>query len=92
MSCLPPRREKKRHVSSKELHYVVIGGGIAGVSCTQELYRLGHRNITLISSKEMLKEVLDFFFILLFMLFEYFSLIDQEYNENYKSFGRIYCF
>lgn len=38
--------------------YVVIGGGIAGVSCAQELARLiPHGSVTLISATEVLKEV-----------------------------------
>ena len=36
--------------------FVVIGGGIAGVSCAQELARIHSRKILIISSTDALKE------------------------------------
>jgi hypothetical protein len=37
---------------------VVIGGGIAGVSCAQELGKLGNKEILLITAGDAVKEVL----------------------------------
>ena len=51
MADLPPRD----HVHE----IVVIGGGVAGVSCAKELARLSSNNsITLISASETLVEVI----------------------------------
>ena len=46
-------RDKKM----KSSNLVVIGGGIAGVCCAQELVRLSHDKVTLISSSDTLVEV-----------------------------------
>jgi hypothetical protein len=47
--------------TKKKNKYVVIGGGIAGVSCAQELGRIHARdddiNIVLVAASEVLKEV-----------------------------------
>ena len=52
---------KKRKASL--INYVVIGGGIAGVSCAKEIARLKSKDedsqIILITSTELLKEVCD---------------------------------
>jgi glycine/D-amino acid oxidase-like deaminating enzyme len=37
--------------------YVVIGGGIAGVCCAQELSRIGNGHVVIISASETLVEV-----------------------------------
>jgi 2-polyprenyl-6-methoxyphenol hydroxylase-like FAD-dependent oxidoreductase len=37
--------------------YVIIGGGIAGVCCAQELLRLGELDVTIVSASDTLIEV-----------------------------------
>lgn len=68
MQALPRRLSKRKKPSDSSLyeiplHYVVIGGGIAGVSCAKEIARLQYENdisedvhITLISAGDLLKE------------------------------------
>jgi heterodisulfide reductase subunit A-like polyferredoxin len=64
------QRKRSRQVSQNELQeidqvdgmvdvwsYVVIGGGIAGISCSQELSASTNDSILLISSSSILKEV-----------------------------------
>ena len=73
---LPPRKLRHKRIRSGKdkdegfvdqdpivfHHYVVIGGGIAGVSCCQELARLNpDNNILLISSSAVLKVVCEFY-------------------------------
>jgi hypothetical protein len=41
----------------KSNNYVVIGGGIAGVCCAQELSRISDGHVVIISSSETLVEV-----------------------------------
>jgi heterodisulfide reductase subunit A-like polyferredoxin len=68
MSLLLPRQKKCRSArcdtpsSQRMTRYVVIGGGIAGVCCAQEVARLNAADETidvlLISATELLKEVI----------------------------------
>lgn len=54
-----PRKVRRSREVVPALRQVVIGGGIAGVCCAQELSRMGGDScvVTLISSKEVLKQV-----------------------------------
>ena len=62
--ALPPRRnrlQRKRQLNcpTSPREFVVVGGGIAGVCCAQELARLNEGSkVTIISSTDMIKEVL----------------------------------
>lgn len=67
MSALPRRalkvRTAKCHVGSVSttVRYIIIGGGVAGVCCAQEIVRLRGTNqsieIVIITATELLKEV-----------------------------------
>ena len=66
MAALPKRTRKLKKIEAlsdqilNKYTYVVIGGGLAGVSCAQELSRLHSldgQTIALISATEAIKEV-----------------------------------
>lgn len=61
MEKLPKRIKRHQHTTPKPSSIVIIGGGIAGVCCAQELARnvhdAGECSVTLISSTGVLKEV-----------------------------------
>ena len=60
---LPKRLRSRKNVPIEPgdiARYVVIGGGIAGVSCAQELAKIHDTRILLISCGDIIKEVLLF--------------------------------
>ena len=61
LECLESGRTglRKLNLNERSVHkYVIIGGGIAGVTCAQEMVRILHdQRVTLISAKETLAEV-----------------------------------
>ena len=58
---------------------VVIGGGVAGVSCAKELARISSENsITLISATETLVAVISYFMIILQILWHISTFISIQ--------------
>lgn len=88
-------RQETSDVKTTEFHEIdeyviaIIGGGISGVCCAQELTRLSTQSnyrirILLISASDTLKEVM----ILNIYIIPHEIEVDEKYDENYQSFRR----
>ncbi len=68
-------------------HYVVVGGGVCGVSCCQTIAQEENCRVTLVASKGLLKGVANV--VKMTRNIDSFEIVDQVILCNFKTFSKL---